>query len=258
LKKTLFTLLLIFFVFSLTFGVGLGLTLYFKQNPIFIALVQRLVILVSMGVISGFACRLILWRRHNFWRILLVIVTIPLTLYVLDKMEANPYPVIFFRENWNNPIWGDFLQVSIGWITSIFFLVIGAKHKFKENITTLRPQTSGGVKKIITTKRSKSKSLVIRKVVSKTKSKPAIIRRSAKVRSRKNPLSIGYPSKTKRTGHKDVKLMGETEHRCTYCLELVKKNDPRGVVICTECKTWHHKDCWEITGTCQVAHRHDL
>lgn len=44
------------------------------------------------------------------------------------------------------------------------------------------------------------------------------------------------------------------EHRCPFCLELVKHNDPRGVKKCKVCNTMHHADCWEITGTCQVPH----
>jgi hypothetical protein len=43
-------------------------------------------------------------------------------------------------------------------------------------------------------------------------------------------------------------------HRCPYCLEPVKRNDPRGVVECDICHTLHHADCWAITGTCQVPH----
>jgi hypothetical protein len=34
----------------------------------------------------------------------------------------------------------------------------------------------------------------------------------------------------------------------------VKRNDPRGVVECEVCHTLHHKDCWDITGACQVPH----
>jgi hypothetical protein len=28
------------------------------------------------------------------------------------------------------------------------------------------------------------------------------------------------------------------------------------VVTCPICKTRHHKDCWDITGMCQVPHYH--
>jgi hypothetical protein len=36
----------------------------------------------------------------------------------------------------------------------------------------------------------------------------------------------------------------------------VTKRDPRGVKICKVCKTWHHADCWAITGVCQVPHEY--
>jgi hypothetical protein len=39
-----------------------------------------------------------------------------------------------------------------------------------------------------------------------------------------------------------------------YCLEDIKRNDIRGSVECPICHTLHHKDCWDITGTCQVPH----
>lgn len=53
-----------------------------------------------------------------------------------------------------------------------------------------------------------------------------------------------------------VHLSGTTEHMCPYCLEPVVKNDRRGVKICKVCKTWHHADCWAITGVCQVPHQY--
>jgi ribosomal protein L37AE/L43A len=54
----------------------------------------------------------------------------------------------------------------------------------------------------------------------------------------------------------EVRLVGVEEHRCPYCLQLIADRDPRGVVICPVCHTRHHKDCWAITGMCQVPHYH--
>lgn len=54
----------------------------------------------------------------------------------------------------------------------------------------------------------------------------------------------------------EVRLLGSEEHRCPYCLQLITPRDPRGVVTCPVCHTRHHKDCWEITGMCQVPHFH--
>jgi hypothetical protein len=53
---------------------------------------------------------------------------------------------------------------------------------------------------------------------------------------------------------KKIVIAPVEEHRCPYCLEPVKRNDPRGVVECDICHTLHHADCWAITGTCQVPH----
>lgn len=44
------------------------------------------------------------------------------------------------------------------------------------------------------------------------------------------------------------------EHRCPFCLDEVKRNDPRGVKKCEVCNALHHADCWAITGMCQVPH----
>lgn len=52
----------------------------------------------------------------------------------------------------------------------------------------------------------------------------------------------------------DVQLAVYEEHRCPYCLEPVKRDDPGGVVECPICHTLHHKDCWDVTGACQVPH----
>lgn len=58
-------------------------------------------------------------------------------------------------------------------------------------------------------------------------------------------------------GFAQVQLVGKEEHRCPYCLELVEKNDARGVVVCSICQTHHHADCWAVTGICQVPHHHE-
>ena len=56
--------------------------------------------------------------------------------------------------------------------------------------------------------------------------------------------------------HPKVQLSKEVENRCPFCLEIVEEDDPRGIVICPICHTYHHADCWEVTGTCQVPHKH--
>jgi ribosomal protein L37AE/L43A len=51
-----------------------------------------------------------------------------------------------------------------------------------------------------------------------------------------------------------VHLARYEQHRCPYCLEEMARSDGHGSVECPICHTLHHKDCWDVTGTCQVPH----
>ena len=105
---------------------------------------------------------------------------------------------------------------------------------------------------------TKSKSSTVH--VSRPSSKTSKKRTSIKPPARKKPSikKIRLPGIGAFHTNNDVKLMGEEEHVCPYCLEEVVKNDSQGVVVCPECGTWHHQDCWDVTGACGVAHRNEL
>lgn len=82
-----------------------------------------------------------------------------------------------------------------------------------------------------------------------------------RLRLKPNSRKVSFPSPRLRVPSKSsssfsVHLVGEEEHRCPYCLELVDPQDPRGVKICPDCHTYHHADCWAVTGACQVPHHH--
>jgi hypothetical protein len=63
-------------------------------------------------------------------------------------------------------------------------------------------------------------------------------------------------SRRKRLSSRKPKLQISVfeEHRCPFCLDVVKRNDPRGIKECEVCHSLHHADCWNITGMCQVPH----
>jgi hypothetical protein len=76
--------------------------------------------------------------------------------------------------------------------------------------------------------------------------------------STSNRLAVKAKRKSQRIKDDDnVKLVGAEEHRCPFCLEEIDLNDPRGVKVCHICKTYHHADCWDVTGMCQVPHHQD-
>jgi len=76
--------------------------------------------------------------------------------------------------------------------------------------------------------------------------------------SKKKFGKIKLPANLFGSTSSDVKLVGVEEHVCPYCLEEVYQNNSRGVTICKECGTWHHQDCWNLSGSCGVAHRNSL
>ena len=94
------------------------------------------------------------------------------------------------------------------------------------------------------------------KVKSVTKIHSGNGRKPAKLKSAARKLKL--PAKLLGRNGNDVRLVGEEEHVCPYCLDEVVKGDERGTVVCPECGTWHHQDCWNLTGACGVAHRNEL
>ncbi|NMB60471.1 MAG: hypothetical protein GYA12_14960 [Chloroflexi bacterium] len=55
-----------------------------------------------------------------------------------------------------------------------------------------------------------------------------------------------------------VRLTGKEEMRCPYCLQEITGRDKKSMVVCPICHTAHHKECWDITGSCQVPHNHAM
>jgi hypothetical protein len=127
--------------------------------------------------------------------------------------------------------------------------------------TTSKPKArvSGNTKKTATrTKIAKPKKSTLR--VPKPTSSTSQSRTTMGKPARKRPAAkkVRMPNLKRLRANGDVKLTGEEDHVCPYCLEEVVKNDPAGVVVCPECSTWHHQDCWNVTGGCGVAHRNEL
>ena len=81
-----------------------------------------------------------------------------------------------------------------------------------------------------------------------------IPRSSHKKQKTFRPASLTLPKRVHKPRRMPIHLVGEEDHRCPYCLDAVDPQDPGGVVICSICHSYHHKACWDVTGTCQVPH----
>jgi hypothetical protein len=265
LKKILSSLLLILLVTSLTFLAGLGLLQYFQQHPLTNPIVERALIILVIGLIAGFSARITLRKWHMFWRVLIPFFAVGFGIFLLDKIFSENYELVFIaRTPWSEPIGIDLVQIGLGYVMGLLALFIGRRRKTQQR--TMRPLPASKIKARNRPKTKQvNKLFLFRKTAADRKKN--VSKKASKQVTKKPIFTRSLPlvrttrlltSRSHRLRKKDVKLLGETEHRCPYCLELVQKNDSRGIVICPECKTWHHKDCWDITGSCQVAHRHDL
>ncbi|MBN1266528.1 MAG: hypothetical protein JXA25_13610 [Anaerolineales bacterium] len=110
-------------------------------------------------------------------------------------------------------------------------------------------EKAGSARKARTAKKAKSSAAAVRTSSASDAKKPLTI-----VKSRQKSAAR---MKNKHVLREQISLNGLEEHRCPYCLDIVEKKDPRGVKICPVCHTWHHADCWAVTGSCQIPHKHE-
>ena len=264
--KLLIAFLLIVIEVLSTFFAGWGVLQYMQQHQFSNPIVIRVLIILAIGLTSGFISRLFFRKWPVLFRLILPLLSTGLALFMLDMVFPQNYDLVFIaRKPWSQPVWIDLIQIGFGFLMGLLALFIGKRKK--PHVPGVSQSRLAVATKVKSVDKKKKKLLVVksrknqprRKIIRKG-NKPVVQKKQVRsVRSLGGyKLSDLVAAKPRRIRRKDVKLLGETEHRCPYCLELVKKNDSRGVVICPECKTWHHKDCWDITGSCQVAHRHDL
>ena len=249
-RKALGFPFLLLLVTALILLSGVAINLYFQQKPVDDPLVSRIILIGGLALVSGIGARVVLMNYRWLWKVLAAGIGLVISLWVLDRFFPSQYIVNFFDRATQKLIQRDFLQAGSGILLAMLVNSIGARkkqHKVRHPIVTPRTAQKLTVSSVPRVKKTTKKTLVKKRV-----SKPVIKRKIRNARS----VNLLIKQRTRR--REKVMLKGETEHRCPYCMEIVKKNDPRGVVICPECKTWHHKDCWDVTGTCQVAHRHDL
>ena len=226
---------------------AIGLVVLFLSVRIEYPLLSILLVDLVFGLVGGLSVRRVLARRMVILRILAVLVFIISGLVLLGEFTAWRLGIRLLRDNAPRADWqalGQFLLAGeIGLVAAFAFRrrlvesqALPATEPAEQMPTVPAPPEKGSSH---TSRRSASRS----RPAARTKGAPEKAVKTAK------------PAR-KRTGRRklDLKLAGEEEHRCPYCLAPVKTDDLRGIVECKICHTLHHADCWEITGVCQVPH----
>jgi len=271
-----------FLIFLLILSVGIGsgyLILYYlvPQTPIG-QLVARVLVLLVASIGIGLVCRFAIPTRMWFLKLSFGIIGSLLSILSLDWFFPTTYGLlhdrVFSIEQWSI---AEYTQTGCLLLITLFIAFIGrkkttpvqrelSKPELKKVISKKKPASSPS--KVVAQKKTKlpaislnstAKTKAVRKTAQKRNApKPVIKNAAPAVKVKASSKSSLNKKRTTRNKNNDVKLKGTEDHRCPYCLEKVYKNDPRGIVICPDCGTWHHRDCWEITGSCQIAHKHEL
>jgi ribosomal protein L37AE/L43A len=284
-KKINFLQAFLIFLLILSVGIGSGyLILYYLAPQTQIGqLVARVLILLVASIGIGLVCRLTIPARMWFLKICFGAIGSLLSILSLDWFFSTTYALLHDR-TFNIEWWsvGEYTQIGCLLCATIFIAIIGKK----KPISVQREVSNPEPKKIVQKRKSatspvrsavkkKTKqnavslsALAKKKLVKKT-TRPKKVAAKPILKNAASAIKVKATGKTSlkkkkatttrtRSRNNNVKLTGTEDHRCPYCLEEVRKNDPRGIVICPDCGTWHHRDCWEITGSCQIAHKHEL
>jgi ribosomal protein L37AE/L43A len=221
----------------------------------------------GIGLTAGFFTRVLLARRSAFLRWIVSLAGVMTGLLVLGRMTGWEYgigPLSFNRAT------TDWLGLGLVVLGSLLTLISDRAYRGALPLHSMETPAVASLSTIpaaparnINT-RSQRSSAETRstswRITGQRQRNVAVNKPKKRIVKKKKPVSLAKqktsskPTVIKKRASKKIVIAPVEEHRCPYCLEPVKRNDPRGVVECSICHTLHHADCWAITGTCQVPH----
>jgi len=271
-----------FLLFLSVVALALGLAILYRHRGGFPLMLFNLLADTSLGLIAGFGARIVLSQRHWFIRVsastAMAVIGLVVLGYCTNWMSGiGPLHAGLVEVHWLDslhiplrlPL--QFKQGQTDWL-DLAYLVIATDTSWIA-LRAWKPRAAGAVEQSARPARSirGQKQPRISQEVSqpvsvtpgpRTSSSSPLVRPKIKNRKFGRPMISKPAASVQQAGSRHwglrrkprIQLAVYEEHRCPYCLEPVKRNDPRGSVECEVCHALHHKDCWDITGACQVPH----
>lgn len=264
-------------VLLLLFVVGISLWLYllYKNQRTVAQPLMAAFVNICIALAAGLGSRMFFYKRNWFIRLVSAWASLVIGLFVLGLVtnwKLGIGPLEFWRKTID---WVEIAQLSGGMLVSVLGLSAWWRgpdsHPVEDIARTSspaarkrRPRTQPTqLNRMDDPPRAHSQERWVHHARMTTQLKVAkqarAIERSA---PRVEKVVIGRPARSIRSKSRrklfqrkpELQISVYEEHRCPYCLDDVKRNDPRGVKECSVCHTLHHADCWDITGMCQVPH----
>ena len=268
-------------LFLLVIAAALGLVILFRQRTTLPLLIFSLFADISIGLVVGLAARFVLRQRNWFIRGLasaaLAVIGLLISGYFTDGKIGMMLPPlglvrVHWLDQWHIPLELplQILQRQVNWVVLVYMVVaidtswiaLRAWRSSTPRVNETSAVSSRRRRKPVRSSHAEvSSRFTFPKIgIRSSNAKPKV---GAKRVKRPMVSMAGASGSVKATRTKQwnplkkkpqIQLAVYEEHRCPYCLEEVRRDDPRGVVECEVCHTLHHKDCWDITGACQVPH----
>jgi len=279
---------------AVALSAGVLVIIFLSANPHVSAFLLRILVLIAVAFMAGFCGRLFFKAFPALGVTIMTLVTNLISMLIIDHFYHSPYQFGFIMRPFSlrPPGISDISQALLLLLISFFPLLLFRNNhrkkahkkitlpnwktvwmRFTQGVNTwlrpIHPKNWGVWRKMQGLKKKSPRGAAQRVAIQvktparsnptiKVSTKQAAIKPTAKSAKLKQAGRLKIPGRLFGKAAQDVKLMGEEEHVCPYCLDVVNKNDGRGVKICQECGTWHHQDCWDLTGACGVAHRNEL
>lgn len=259
----------------------LGILFLFKQNTTVPPVLVSFFTDACVGLVAGIACRIVLRRRN--WPLLALTsaalataALITLGQFTRGELGLGPWPYHVVTVNWLHA-YNLLLQVSVPSIPSridpmeiahfaiaidLSWVGLRAWHR-RPRVSARKPRLKARTQSFEEHRGSENSVIGSRQTAAvqlpQARPRPVVrgvgrFVRQRKVRTSAKALRPPVSHRGAANAGSGLQLAVHEDHRCPYCLEPVKRGDARGTVECPICHTLHHKDCWDITGTCQVPH----
>jgi ribosomal protein L37AE/L43A len=227
--------------------------------------VQEIAAGIVIAIVAGLGAQLILSRRDGLFRFVAAMAADVAGIYLLGLISNGRYGISKFGWLPQSIDYQGLNLIGIGFLIILFISLLFRRTKvivIPEPMQIASPFDESGDSAHVQVDPSNAISVSnpFRPRVSWSRilTTPLIQahsngQRAGRIKPMKDAPVIA-PKRRRRSRKARVQLALVEDHRCPYCLETVTRNDPRGMVECTICHTLHHKDCWDITGTCQVPH----